>query len=667
MKQGKKWAGLLLSIVMILGTLPTVMAANKLATPTNIRFVKSQYDEFDWIEWDCPQSSYVSESEISLYIIDKYGEAYNVGSYTAEADAFYSYTEIFADFEFGYEDGASYIEKDGAKNVLTVKLKSNSSAYSDSDESDYYVVSPTGISALGDTVSLGMTGSCGSNATWTVTNDNKLIISGTGKADSDSSIREFYEIKNEYGNYAFSEVVIENGIMEIGNDFLSQLPYNKLTLPNTLKRIEANAFSSTSIEYVIIPESVEFMGTDAFSWSDTLQALYFYTKTCELENSSNLYYFMNVDAVVYGYEGSTVYNEIMNEPIDLVYNSQWGTPTTPAGYFCDITKTTGYFRDIADKTHYNAAKAVGDNEIIPQIYANYGKNITRGDLAIALRKMFYGYGTATDLVFTDISDEHKFLKSSAALMMPSLGMEIKDINTFGVNEEVTLDEFIYCLVDAASLYLNGVDRQKTPDTDDLVLELNKIGAFDNVSIGDYVKYEDVALVLYNIDKTTKNGSAIYSSENESVETLVEKAIAEEEKYNFNINYTPTATVYEKTISLQIGSTAATVNGSSETTDAAPKIVNSRTMLPIRFVAEALGAEVGWNGDTRTVTIIKGSTNIAITIDSDKAIVNGQEQILDAPAFVENSRTYLPVRFVSENLGAKVDWDGATQTVTIQAN
>ena len=341
MRQGKKLVGLLLSIVMILGTLPTVMAANKLTTPTNIRFVKSQYDEFDWIEWDCPQSSYVSESEISLYIIDKYGEAHNVGGYTAEADAFYSYTEIFADFEFGYEDSASHIEKDGAKNVLTVKLKSNSSAYSDSDESDYYVVSSTGISALGDTVSSGMTGSCGSNATWTVTNDNKLIISGTGKADSDSSIREFFEIKNEYGNYAFSEVVIENGITEIGNDFLSQLPYDKLTLPNTLKRIEANAFSSTSIEYVIIPESVEFMGTDAFSWSDTLQALYFYTKNCELENSNSSYYFMNVDAVVYGYEGSSVYNEIMNEPITLIYNSQNGTPITPAGYFCDITKTTG--------------------------------------------------------------------------------------------------------------------------------------------------------------------------------------------------------------------------------------------------------------------------------------------------------------------------------------
>lgn len=657
MKQGKKWVGLLLSIVMILGTLPTVMAANKLATPTNIRFVKSQYDEFDWIEWDCPQSSYVSESEISLYIIDKYGEAYNVGGYTAEADAFYSYTEIFADFEFGYEDGASYIEKDGAKNVLTVKLKSNSSAYSDSDESDYYVVSPTGISALGDTVSLGMTGSCGSNATWTVTNDNKLIISGTGKADSDSSIREFYEIKNEYGNYAFSEVVIENGITEIGNDFLSQIPYDKLTLPNTLKRIEANAFSNTFIEYVIIPESVEFMGTDAFSWSDTLQALYFYTKNCELENSSNSYYFMNVGAVVYGYEGSTVYNEIMNQPIEL-----------GSSYFCDITKTTGYFRDVADKTHYNAAKAVSDNNIIPQIYANYGKNITRGDLAIALRKMFYAYQNATtDLVFTDISDEHKFLKSSAALMMPSLGMEVKDVNTFGVNEEVTFDEFVFCLVDAASLYLNGVNRQNTPDIDDLILELNKIGAFNGVTISDYIKYEDVALVLYNLDKTAENDSAIYSSENENIETLVEKAIAEEEKYNFNINYTPTATVYEKTISLQIGSTAATVNGSSATTDAAPKIVNSRTMLPIRFVAEALGAEVGWNGDTRTVTIIKGDTNIAITIDSDKAIVNGQEQTLDAPAFVENSRTYLPVRFVSENLGAKVDWDGATQTVTIQAN
>ena len=429
MRQGKKLVGLLLSIVMILGTLPTVMAANKLTTPTNIRFVKSQYDEFDWIEWDCPQSSYVSESEISLYIIDKYGEAYNVGSYTAEADAFYSYTEIFEDFEWGYEQGT---DKEGAKNVLTVKLKSNSSAYSDSDESDYYVVSSTGISALGDTVSSGMNGSCGLNATWTVTNDNKLIISGTGKADNDSSIREFFEIKNEYDNYAFSEVVIENGITEIGNNFLSQLPYDKLTLPNTLKRIEANAFSNTFIEYVIIPESVKFMGTDAFSWSDTLQALYFYTKNCELENSSNSYYFMNIGAVVYGYEGSTVYNEIMNQPIELGSN-----------YFCNITKTTGYFRDVADKTHYNAVKAVSDNNIIPQIYANYGKNITRGDLAIALRKMFYAYqNTTTDLVFTDISDEHEYLKKAAAIIMPTFGIEVSDSITFGVDEEVTFDKVV---------------------------------------------------------------------------------------------------------------------------------------------------------------------------------------------------------------------------------
>lgn len=666
MKQGKKWVGLLLSIVMILGTLPTVMAANKLATPTNIRFVKSQYDEFDWIEWDCPQSSYVSESEISLYIIDKYGEAYNVGGYTAEADSFYSYTEIFADFEVGYENGASYIEKDGAKNVLTVKLKSNSSAYSDSDESDYYVVSPTGISALGDTVSSGMTGSCGSNATWTVTNDNKLIISGTGKADNDSSIREFFEIKNEYVNYAFSEVVIENGITEIGNDFLSQLPYNKLTLPNTLKRIEANAFSNTFIEYVIIPESVEFMGTDAFSWSDTLQALYFYTKTCELENSSNSYYFMNVDAVVYGYEGSTVYNEIINEPIDLVYDSQWGTPITPAGYFCDITKTTGYFRDIADKTHYNAAKAVGDTNIIPQIYANYGKNITRGDLAIALRTMFYGYGTANDLVFTDISDEHKFLKSSAALMMRSLGMEVKDVNTFGVNEEVTFDEFVSCLVDVASLYLKVINRQNTPDIDDLILELNKIGAFNGVPGGDYIKYEDVALVLYNIDKTTKNGSVIYSS-NENVETIVEKAIAEEEKYNFNINYTPTAPVYEKTISLQIGKNSVISNNEEIATDVAPIIRNDRTMVPVRVISETLGAKVDWNDDTRTVTIVKDGTTITLTIDSATAYINSVEKTLYSAAIIENGRTYVPVRFISEAFGAKVNWDGATQTVTIQAN
>ena len=80
----------------------------------------------------------------------------------------------------------------------------------------------------------------------------------------------------------------------------------------------------------------------------------------------------------------------------------------------------------------------------------------------------------------------------------------------------------------------------------------------------------------------------------------------------------------------------------------------------------MDATVSWDGSTQTVTIIKGITTIEIKIGSNVAYINSEEKTLDSPAFIENDRTYVPVRFISEAFGAKVEWDAETQTVTIQA-
>ena len=122
----------------------------------------------------------------------------------------------------------------------------------------------------------------------------------------------------------------------------------------------------------------------------------------------------------------------------------------------------------------------------------------------------------------------------------------------------------------------------------------------------------------------------------------------------------TATV----VKLTIGAKEGFVNGASKPLDAAPVIRNARTMLPVRFVAENLGATVGWDGTTSTVTVETPAKRIEIVIGKTTAKVNGVEITLDSPAFIENSRTYLPVRFVAENLGATVGWDGATSTATL---
>lgn len=118
------------------------------------------------------------------------------------------------------------------------------------------------------------------------------------------------------------------------------------------------------------------------------------------------------------------------------------------------------------------------------------------------------------------------------------------------------------------------------------------------------------------------------------------------------------------IKMTIGENVGYVNGVANELDAAPIIRGNRTMLPVRFVAENLGAAVEWDGATSTATVKTDDVEIKIVIGKTSATVNGEAVALDAPAFIENNRTYMPVRFVAENLGATVEWDGATSTATI---
>ncbi|WP_432665758.1 CAP-associated domain-containing protein [Wukongibacter baidiensis] len=102
-------------------------------------------------------------------------------------------------------------------------------------------------------------------------------------------------------------------------------------------------------------------------------------------------------------------------------------------------------------------------------------------------------------------------------------------------------------------------------------------------------------------------------------------------------------------------------------DVDPMIINGRTLVPFRVILEALGAEVGWDGDSRTVSAIKDNLNIKLKIDSTEAFVNSKKTDLDVPAMIIDGRTLIPVRFISEELGCTVDWDGDMRIVTISTS
>ena len=107
-----------------------------------------------------------------------------------------------------------------------------------------------------------------------------------------------------------------------------------------------------------------------------------------------------------------------------------------------------------------------------------------------------------------------------------------------------------------------------------------------------------------------------------------------------------------------------LDGLPLTFDVPPQIINDRTMVPLRAVFEAFGATVEWDGATQTVTGTKGDTVVVLTIGSVSPTINGKVVTIDQPGVIVNDRTLAPLRFVGEAFDGKVDWDGATNTVTI---
>lgn len=99
-------------------------------------------------------------------------------------------------------------------------------------------------------------------------------------------------------------------------------------------------------------------------------------------------------------------------------------------------------------------------------------------------------------------------------------------------------------------------------------------------------------------------------------------------------------------------------------DVPPTIEQGRTLVPMRAIFEALGVKVSWDGKTRTVTATKGQTRVWLTVGVKTAYKNGAVITLDVPARIVNGRTLVPLRFVSEALGCSVHWDAKSQTVTI---
>lgn len=122
------------------------------------------------------------------------------------------------------------------------------------------------------------------------------------------------------------------------------------------------------------------------------------------------------------------------------------------------------------------------------------------------------------------------------------------------------------------------------------------------------------------------------------------------------------------IILQIGNPVMNVNGLAVAIDVSedtvPVVKDGRTLVPIRAIIESMGGTVSWDGSTSTVTLSYKGDIIKLIINCSTAFLNGTEKALDVAPVVINGRTMLPIRFIAENFGCKVDWDGTDSTIKI---
>lgn len=100
-------------------------------------------------------------------------------------------------------------------------------------------------------------------------------------------------------------------------------------------------------------------------------------------------------------------------------------------------------------------------------------------------------------------------------------------------------------------------------------------------------------------------------------------------------------------------------------DTPPVIKDGRTLIPVRAISEGFEAKVVWNAEERTVTVTKGDKEMVLKVGSVVAYINGVETRLDVSAEILNGRTVIPLRFIIEGLGLRVEWDSETETIEIE--
>ena len=324
--------------------------------------------------------------------------------------------------------------------------------------------------------------------------------------------------------------------------------------------------------------------------------------------------------------------------------------------------------------------------------------VTNPERNAAERKVVNGLGVFNTTTNTGVISDVKFESDLNTIVGEQINLKLKSAWDEFLNP-IDIKDRTYTVADNSNgaNILKGLDYLSiTPGKFNLALTTNKGENINKeINIADPSKYSK-----FTIDTKSKiikkgmtldiNAMGEYNNRKIKISPRVinysfEDMTANVDPNNFKINIldygrnpkiiaklgnkTSTIALYDeftRLIKMKINDVNYSINGESKKMDAKPFIKNNRTLVPLRFVVEALGGEVNWDGENRLVSVNSNGKNIELKIDSPIIKIDGKDVKIDQAAIIKGDRTYVPIRFIAENLDMVVNYINESREIEISS-
>ncbi|MDU6783662.1 stalk domain-containing protein [uncultured Peptoniphilus sp.] len=324
--------------------------------------------------------------------------------------------------------------------------------------------------------------------------------------------------------------------------------------------------------------------------------------------------------------------------------------------------------------------------------------VTNPERNAAERKVVNGLGVFNTTTNTGVISDVKFESDLNTIVGEQINLKLKSAWDEFLNP-IDIKDRTYTVADNSNgaNILKGLDYLSiTPGKFNLALTTNKGENINKeINIADPSKYSKFTIDTKN--KIIKKGMTLdinakgeYNNRKIKISPRVinysfEDMTANVDPNNFKINIldygrnpkiiaklgnkTSILSLYDEStrlIKMKINDVNYSINGESKKMDAKPFIKNNRTLVPLRFVVEALGGEVNWDGENRLVRVNSNGKNIELKIDSPIIKIDGKDVKIDQAAIIKGDRTYVPIRFIAENLDMVVNYINESREIEISS-